>query len=184
MAVDDGLHLNKSTIMTFLELCEKRYSVRKYTDEPVSEEDLAYVLKCTQLAPSAVNFQPWKFVVVESEEAKEKLRQCYSRDWFNSAPMYIIAYRNKKEEWVRKVDQKPHGDIDVSIAVEHICMAATDRGLGTCWVCNYKPEPLTELFPQPEEFEAVAIIPLGHIAEDCPFAEKKRKDLDEIVERV
>ena len=158
--------------------------MRKYTDEPVSEEDLAYVLKCTQLAPSAVNFQPWKFVVVESEEAKEMLRQCYSRDWFNSAPMYIIAYRNKKEEWVRKVDQKPHGDIDVSIAVEHICMAATDRGLGTCWVCNYKPEPLAELFPQPEEFEAVAIIPLGHIAEDCPFAEKKRKDLDEIVERV
>jgi nitroreductase len=85
---------------------------------------------------------------------------------------------------VRKVDQKPHGDIDVSISVEHICMAATERGLGTCWVCNYKPEPLAELFPQPEEFEAVAIIPLGHIAEDCPFAEKKRKDLDEIVERV
>ncbi len=170
--------------MTFLELSEARFSARKFTDEKVSEEDLEYILKCTQLAPSAVNFQPWKFVVVESEEAKERLRQCYSRDWFNTAPLYIIAYRDKSVEWVRKVDSKPHGDIDVAIAVEHICLAATDRGLGTCWVCNYKPEPLAELFPQPENFEAVAIVPIGHIADDCPVGEKKRKELSEIVDRV
>lgn len=170
--------------MTFLELCEKRFSARKFTDEPVSQSDLDYILKCTQLAPSAVNFQPWKFVIVESEEAKEKLRQCYNREWFATAPMYIVAYKNKQQEWVRKYDQKAHGDVDVSIAVEHICMAATDRGLGTCWVCAYKPEPLAELFPQSEEWEAVAIVPLGHIAEDCPVGEKKRKELSEIVERV
>ena len=178
---DDGLHLNKSTIMTFLELCEKRYSVRKYTDEPVSEEDLAYVLKCTQLAPSAVNFQPWKFVVVESEEAKEKLRQCYSRDWFNSAPMYIIAYRNKKEEWVRKVDQKPHGDIDVSIAVEHICMAATEQGLGSCWVCNFDAARLHELLGLEPDEEASVIVPIGHPAAELEVPEKKRKEREAII---
>ena len=95
--------------MTFLELCEKRFSARKFTDEPVSQEDLDYILKCTQLAPSAVNFQPWKFVIVESEEAKEKLRQCYNREWVATAPMYIVAYKNKQQEWVRITLYTPDG---------------------------------------------------------------------------
>lgn len=170
--------------MNFIEICLARFSARKYTDQPVSDEDLTYILESLQAAPSAVNRQPWKFVVVKSQEARERLQLCYDRDWFKSAPLYIIAYKNKNEEWVRKFDKKPHGDIDVAIAVEHICLAATDCGLGTCWVCNYNPEILAEQFPQTEEYEAVAIIPLGHIAPDCPNNPKVRKDLAAIVETV
>lgn len=61
--------------------------------------------------------------------------------------------------------------------------AATERGLGTCWVCNYNPDKMKQLFSRPG-FEAVVIIPIGHIAEDCPHAEKKRKDMSEIVEEI
>ena len=68
---------------TFLELCEERFSARKFTDEAVSEEDLNYVMECVRLAPSAVNFQPWKWLIVKSDEAKTKLRQCYNREWFS-----------------------------------------------------------------------------------------------------
>ena len=133
------------------------------------------------MAPSAVNFQPWKFVVVNSDEAKARLRQCYSREWFNTAPLYIIAYKDNATAWRRKTDGKLHGDVDVSIAVEHLCLAATERGLGTCWVCNYDTDLMAELFPQPENWEAVAIVPVGHIAPDCPRKEKDRKAMNEIV---
>lgn len=170
--------------MTLLELSAERFSARRYTSELVSEEDLNYVLECVRLAPSAVNKQPWKFVVVESEEAKTKLRKCYERKWFSYAPLYIMALKNNNEDWVRPTDEKHHGDVDVSIAVEHLCLAATERGLGTCWVCNYDTNLMAELFPQTDGWEVVAIVPIGHIAEDCPRNPKDRKSMDEIVERI
>ena len=169
--------------MNFLELCEKRYSVRKYSAEAVSDDDLHYVLECARMAQSAVNFQPWKFVVVRSEAAKADIRRCYDREWFASAPLYIVALRDVKSNWVRSSDGKPHGDIDVAIAVEHICLAAAERGLGTCWVANYDTELLNQLFGDAEH-EAVAIVPIGHIAADCPFAPKKRKEMSLIVKEL
>lgn len=168
----------------FLKLCQTRYSVRKYTDKAISDEDLRYILECVRIAPSGVNFQPWKFVLVKSDEARKKLQQCYDRDWFNTAPLYVIAYKDTSKEWVRKYDGKHIGDIDVAIAVEHLCLAATEKGLGTCWVCNFNPELLSELFPQSEEFVPVALIPIGHIATDSKKREQGRKELSEIVETV
>ena len=169
--------------MNFLELCEKRYSVRKYSAEAVSDDDLHYVLECARMAQSAVNFQPWRFVVVRSEEAKADIRRCYDREWFASAPLYIVALRDVKSNWVRSSDGKPHGDIDVAIAVEHICLAAAERGLGTCWVANYDTALLNQLFGDADH-EAVAIVPIGHIAADCPFAPKKRKEMSLIVKEL
>ena len=169
--------------MNFLELCEKRYSVRKYSAEAVSDEDLRYVLECARMAQSAVNFQPWKFVVVRSEAAKADIRRCYDREWFASAPLYIVALRDVNANWVRSSDGKPHGDIDVAIAVEHICLAAAERGLGTCWVANYDTALLNQLFGD-ADYEAVAIVPIGHIAADCPFAPKKRKEMSLIVKEL
>ena len=169
--------------MNILELSQTRFSVRKYTDEPVSSDDLNYILECVRMAPSAVNRQPGKFVVVRSQEAREKLWRTYDRDWFRTAPLYIVCMKNNDECWTRRYDGKKHGDVDVSIATEHLCLAAAERGLGTCWVCNYDTNVMSELFPS-TDFEAVAIIPIGHIAEDCPRAEKKRKAMDEIVEEI
>ena len=105
----------------------------------MEQEKLDYVMECVRLAPSAVNKQPWMFRVVKDEAEKAKLRECYNRDWFNSAPMYIICSILHNQEWVRK-DGKHHGDIDIAIAVEHLCLAATEQGLATCWVCNFNAE--------------------------------------------
>lgn len=169
---------------TFLDLCRERFSARQFTDEPVSDADLQYILEAVRMAPSAVNRQPWRFLVVRSDEARERLQRCYDREWFRTAPLYIIGMKNVAEAWIRGFDQKPHGDVDVSIATEHLCLAAQERGLGTCWVCNYDPALLASLFPQPEGWEAVVVVPLGHIAPDCPRREKQRKPLDEIVEEI
>lgn len=55
-------------------------------------------------------------------------------------------YENVNENWVRRYDEKPHGDIDVAIAAEHLCLAATEKGLGTCWVCNYDTAKMQQFF--------------------------------------
>lgn len=167
--------------MTFKELTSNRFSCRKYTDEQVSKEDIEYIMECVRSAPSATNKQPWKFLIIISEGAKAKIRQCYNREWFTTAPMYILCYMNENDCWVRKEDNKPHASIDLGIAVEHLCLAATDRGLGSCWVCNFEVATIKRLFPV-DGFEPVAIVPIGHSAPDCPHPEKKRKELKEIME--
>ena len=108
------------TYMNILELSQTRFSARKYTDEPVSSDDLNYILECVRMAPSAVNRQPWKFVVVRSQEAREKLWRAYDREWFRTAPLYIVCMKNNDECWTRRYDDKKHGDVDVSIATEHL----------------------------------------------------------------
>ncbi len=174
---------NMNNKNNMLALSQERFSARKFTSEAVSLEDVDYIMECVRLAPSAVNRQPWHWLIVRSDEAKEKLQECYDREWFKTAPMYIVGMKNVNENWVRRYDEKPHGDIDVAIAAEHLCLAATERGLGTCWVYNYDTDKMQQFFPH-EGFEAVVIIPLGHIAEDCPHAEKKRKEMNEIVEEI
>lgn len=129
-----------------LALSQERFSARKFTPEAVSQEDLDYIMECVRLAPSAVNRQPWRWLIVRSEEAKKKLQDCYDREWFKTAPIYIIGMKNVNENWVRRYDEKPHGDIDVAIAAEHLCLAATEKGLGTCWVCNYDTAKMQQFF--------------------------------------
>lgn len=163
--------------MDIAKLIQSRYSCRAYTNTPVSEEELEYIKECIRLAPSACNKQPWKFHIVKSDECKDKLRQCYDRDWFKTAPMYIMASVLHDEQWVRS-DGKQHGDIDVSIAVEHLCLAATELGLGTCWVCNFDAKLCSRLFNLPDNEEPTVLIPLGHPDSSC--TPKKRKTIDEV----
>ena len=164
--------------MNFLELVKNRYSCRAYKSQNVEKEKLDYILECVRLAPSAVNKQPWRFRIVSNDVEKAKLQQCYSRDWFNSAPVYIVASILHDEEWVRR-DGKHHGDIDIAIAVEHLCLAATEQGLATCWVCNFDAALCKELFALPDNEEPAVIIPLGYAADD--MKPKIRKAIDEIV---
>ena len=160
-----------------IDIVRNRYSCRGYLDKPVEEEKVAYLKECMRLAPSAVNRQPWKFRIVRSEAGREKLQACYSRPWFNEAPLYILASLLHEEEWVR-ADGKPHGNIDVAIAVEHLCLAATEQGLGTCWVCNFDAQRCHELFKMPDSEEPVVIIPIGYPAvEQSPRIRKPSEEI-------
>ena len=166
--------------MNFLELVKKRYSARSYISEPVEQSKLDYILECARLAPSAVNYQPWHFIVVKSEKQKQKLRQCYPRQWFAEAPLYSVVCVCKSLAWVRKTDNKSHADIDAAIAIEHICLAATDQGLGSCWVCNFDMDIFKSNFPLPSGEYPVAIIPLGYVNK-LPENPSRRKELVEII---
>lgn len=90
--------------MNILELSQKRFSVRKYSDTPVSEEDLQYILEVTRMAPSAVNKQPWKFVVVKSDKARKQLQECYNA---NGSSLHhstsFVCVRLTKTGYARKI---------------------------------------------------------------------------------
>lgn len=168
--------------MTFLELAKNRFSVRKYKPVPVSVEDLNYVLEAGRIAPSAVNYQPWHFLVLREKESLEKIHQTYHREWFKEAPVVIVLLGHHTRGWKRS-DGKDHTDIDVAIAADHITLAATDRGLGTCWICNFDKKKTIELFNIPDHLEPIVFLPLGYPNEqtDPQRHKEKRKRLDEIV---
>lgn len=162
----------------FLELVKQRYSCRSYQAKSVEQGKLNYIIECVRFAPSAVNKQPWQFHVVNDKADMAKLQECYNREWFATAPMYIICSILHNEEWVRS-DGKHHGDIDIAIAVEHLCLAATEQGLATCWVCNFDAEKCKQLFSLTDDEEPAVLIPIGYAADESK--EKKRKKIDEIL---
>ncbi len=164
---------------TFDTLCATRYSCRAYSAEAVPESLLRAVLDDARLAPSACNRQPWRFAIVRSAQGRSCVQQAYNREWFASAPLYIIMCAVPAEGWVRPDDNKNHTDIDVAIATEHFCLAASAHGLGTCWVCNFKPEVLAEGLGLPEGLVPVAIMPLGFPAEGIKIPAKVRRGLDD-----
>ena len=163
--------------MDFLELVKSRYSCRSYQPAPIEAEKLDYIMECVRFAPSAVNRQPWRFRLITDADALKTLCQCYRRDWLATAPAVIIASVLHDEEWVR-FDGKHPGDIDVAIAVEHLCLAAAEQGLGTCWVCNFDAPLCHSLFSLPENEDPVALVPIGYPA-DTP-KEKTRKTREQI----
>ena len=167
---------------TFHDIVANRYSCRHYSQEQVSQEQILEILECARLAPSACNRQPWKFMIITAPEELSAVHASYNRDWIKEAPVAIIVLGNRNEAWHRSYDEYDATDIDIAITTEHICLAATSMGLGTCWICNFDPITLRTGMNIPEEWEPLAIIPVGKPAEDIAIPEKKRKNNDEIIQ--
>lgn len=166
--------------MEILELIKKRFSARSYKSDAVEQEKLNKIVECARFAPSAVNYQPWHFLIVKSKEQRLKVQQCYNREWFACAPVYIVVCADSSAAWVRKSDNKNHADIDAAIATEHICLAATALGLGSCWVCNFDVEMLKSHFQLSLEKYPVAIVTIGYV-DELPKLSSTRKPVEEIV---
>lgn len=167
-------------VMNFLELAKRRYSARDYSAQVVEREKMDYILECARFAPSAVNMQPWHFFVVQSDAQRAELQRCYPREWFVRAPLYVVVCADRSRAWVRPSDGKNHADIDAAIAVEHLCLAATEQGLGSCWVCNFDPERLAASLNLSPDQHPVAIVSLGYV-QKLPGQSSARKELGEFV---
>ncbi|MBZ4647265.1 MAG: nfrA2 [Clostridia bacterium] len=168
--------------MSFLELAKRRYSVRDYKDTPVEEEKILQVLEAGRVAPSAVNYQPLYFIVVRDEELRKKILTTYPRNWIASAPVIIVVCGDHSKAW-RRADGKDHCDIDTAIAIDHMTLAATDLGLGTCWVCAFNSMQCHKILGLPSHIEVIALLPLGYPADqaDVDRHGTKRKKIEEIV---
>lgn len=179
-AGNDSLFLLQiKLMMNFDNLIVSRYSVRSFTSEKVDQSVLLKILNAARMAPSAVNYQPWHFIVITEVENLADFHEVYPRNWFKEAPVCIVICADHTKSWKRKSDGKDFAFVDAAIAIDHLVLKATDIGLGTCWVCNFNVELTRQKLDLPEYIEPVALIPIGYTNSEAPA--KSRKHLDEMV---
>jgi len=174
-------------MQSFLDLAKARKSVRKYKTDPIDGEALKRILEAGRTAPSGNNSQPWRFVIVDDAKMKEALFTVASKQrWILEAPITIaviadITAKLKsefKDEPVSTSDPRYNEVLiksvrDATIAADHIVMAATDEGLGTCWIALYEQEDIRPVLGVPDSCYVVSIITIGYADQD-PKARPRR----------
>ncbi len=164
--------------MDFYEVIESRYSVRSYLDKPVEQEKLDRILDAARLAPSGSNRQPWKLIVVRDAETRKKLvSACSDQEFVGQAPVVIAGVGLTPD---RIMSCGVRGDpVDVAIALEHVALAATVEGLGTCWIGSFHQDQIRTLLGIPANAKVIEVMTLGYPA-DHPRP-KTRKPMKELV---
>ena len=165
--------------MEFRKLITERYSVRAYKPDPVSQDVLHQVLEAARLAPTAANCQPFQIIVIHTAGREAGLRRIYHRPWFVQAPLILCACGVPAQGWVRSEDKRRYLDVDVAIVMDHLILAASDLGLGTCWIAAFNAKAAREILHLPDDVEPLIFTPLGYPA-DQP-GPKERKPLEELV---
>lgn len=167
--------------MNFQALINARYSARAYKPQPVEPEKLDRVLEAARLAPTAANRQPFRVIVIPTKGREKELGRIYPREWFVHAPILLAVVAVPSEAWVRKHDGWNAAEVDASIVMSHIVLAAAEEGLGTCWVAAFDPAAAREVLGLPAEVIPSAFAPLGYPADAA--TPKKRRILSELVRR-
>ena len=166
--------------MDFLELAKERYSVRKMTNESVKQEDLNKILEAARLSPTAKNMQRERVLVINTEEGIEKMKQCTSCD-FGASTIIIISYE-KDDEQNESDEAKKYGLIDTGIVATHMCLEATNLGLGTTMVGLFDRDLTKKLFNIPAKYQPELLLPIGYIDRKPSILHEKRKTIEELVE--
>lgn len=148
--------------MDFLELAKSRYSVRNYNGKKVEPEKVEKILEAAHVAPTAANLQPVRLLVIQEEEGMRKLGLAANT---YQAPLAIIVCADTSRAWKRPFDGKVTGDIDASILTDHMMLEASDLGLGSVWICYFKPDVIRKEFHLPDNFEPVNILAVGYTDE-------------------
>ncbi len=154
--------------MNTIEIIKKRRSVRKYRNDPIPRDVLEDIIDCARLAPSGNNSQPWEFLVVTERNDLEFLsKETTYGKFIRDAGACVVVFCEK--------DNRHHLE-DGAAATENIILAATDYGIGTCWVAGYNriyEANIKKHFTVPENLRMISIVPLGYIAEEPRMPSKK-----------
>jgi nitroreductase len=173
----------------FQDLVEERRSIRRYIEKPVEREKILVCLEAARLAPSADNAQPWRFLVLDDVNLRQKFSDevfsgIYSVSKFaKKAPVLIVilARLNIIAHKIGKQIQNIHFHLlDIGIAGEHIVLQAEELGLGTCWIGWFNTRKARKVLKIPREYKIVSLLSMGYY-DKKPSKLKKRKNLDEIV---
>jgi nitroreductase len=158
--------------MDVLEAIRTRRSIRKFRPKPIPDENLRIILEAGRLAPSASNRQPWFFVVVKDLERKRTLAKAAAYQMFIADAGVIIVALGDPEtsRWFRQ---------DPMIAVEHMVLAATSLGYGTCWIGAFDEEEVKRILRVPNKLKVIVLLLIGFPGESP--APRERKKLKEIV---
>ena len=166
--------------MDFLELAKNRYSCRYFSDKEIEQKKIDKILEAARLAPTGRNSQSQKILVLTDKEQLEKLSGCTQYGW--GAPLVLIICYDKNESWKRSCDGADGGIIDMSIITTHMMLEVTDLGLGSTWVGAFDPEKAKEIYNIPDNYEAVAILPIGYPSPEAHPSRlhNDRKPIEEI----
>ena len=165
--------------MDFLELAKERYSVRRMSPEKVKQEDLNKILEAARLSPTAKNMQRERLLVVNTDEGIEKIKQCTLCD-FGASTIIIISYE-KDDEQNESEESRKYGLIDTGIVATHMCLEATNLGLGTTMVGLFDRELTKKLFNIPEKYQPELLLPIGYIDRKPSILHERRKAIEELV---
>lgn len=160
--------------MEFLQLAKERYSVRKFSDRKIEKEKLDLILEAGRVAPTAVNFQPQRILVIDSADNLTKLKPC--TPYHFHAPLALLVCYDSTVSWKRSYDNKDMGDIDAGIVATQMMLEAAELGLGSTWVGHFDPAAICAAFDIPEHLIPVVLLPMGYPREDCtpsPYHEKR-----------
>lgn len=149
----------------FLNLARSRFSVLEYKKEPVEESVILRILEAGLAAPTACNFQPQRIKVIKTDEDRDKLNRVIPSKYYVPAAFLICFDRSRS--WTRPMDGKNSGDIDAGIVATHMMLEATDQGLGSIWVMYWSPDKMREEFGLDDNIEPVALLVVGHKADEA-----------------
>jgi len=164
----------------YQKLIRTRRSIRGYRPDPVPEDVLQRILDAARVAPTAANRQPFQLIVITDPSTRARLKEVYDRDWFWTAPVIIAGCVETDKAWQRS-DGFNAAEVDLSIVMDHLILAAADEGLGSCWICNFDESKAKQILGIPDGVRVIALTPLG-----LPAAEPRlfqRKPLEELVRR-
>lgn len=147
--------------MDFLKLAKQRYSVREFKEQEVEEEKIALILEAGRVAPTGANCQPQRVIVIRDKDNRDKINK--AANTYN-APLLFVVCADKNEAWTRSFDNKQIYDIDASIVTDHMMLEAASLGLGSVWICYFKPNILRSELQLPENLEPVNILAVGYAA--------------------
>lgn len=173
---------------TFRELVEARKSVRHYLPEPVGREKIMACLEAARLAPSAHNVQPWRFLVIDDPELKDRFARevfsgIYKATMFAVQAPVLIMILGKPDLLANRIGSVlqgiPYLSVDIGIAGEHIALQACELGLGTCWIGWFNYKKARKFFKVPRSYKVMALMAVG-THEPRPPKEKKRLPIEEI----
>jgi nitroreductase len=168
--------------MDVLESIEGRRSIRFFTDQPISEQEVRKLIDAARQAPSAGNIQPWEFVIVKKAEIKHKLVvAALNQTFLEQAPVVIVVCANlsASENGYGSRGATLYCIQDTAAATQNIHLAAYSMGLGTCWVGAFNEEDVKQALGIPKGIRPVAMIPVGHATANP--RKHPRRTLNEII---
>jgi nitroreductase len=166
--------------MEFMDVVLARRSVRDYSDKVVEEEKLTKILEAARLAPSWVNKQCCQYIVVKNKDKIAELSS-FLNSWLKRAPVVLAACANSEDSGSR--NGMDYYLVDVAISMQQLILAATDVGLGTCWLGAFDEGKIKKALGVPENIKVVAMTPIGYAADKESLRSKfvDRKPIEEII---
>jgi nitroreductase len=164
----------------FYEAVRRRLSVRSYKPDPIPDDVLGRIIEAGRLAPSAKNNQPWKFIVVRDPSVRAALAlACRGQQSVAGAPVVVCGCAIEAQAWKRMGGYWSAEAVDLAIALEHMMLAATAEGLGTCWIGAFTETEVRKVLEIPDGVKPIALTPLGYPARESN--PQPRKPVEEIV---